>query len=302
MTISKVSHVCFSDESNWNDGRHRSIGMVSLPADSLECLEAELASLLRSADVNEFKWTKVNGFHLKSVAEEMCDFAIKHASLSRIRIDVLVWHTEDKRHKVLRRDDEKNLNIMYYHFFRNVFRKRWDDDAVWKLYPDRNNVLDWMALQEYLDNSRTQIDLIEPTLFNERASFKFSCEYGLTEIQDIDSKDYALLQLADLFAGLVAFSYTHYSKYEEWKKLKGTLPMFPQEVGNMADPSNFTNREKFRFDLLYNFHHKCMNHNLSVSLKEKKGLYTFIPKKPINFWLYRSQHPEDKAPVKPKKT
>ncbi len=51
-------------------------------------------------------------------------------------------------------------------------------------------------------------------------------------------------------------------------------------------------------DLLYNFQHKCMNRNFTVSLKEKKGLYTFIPDKPMNFWLYKREHAKDKAPVK----
>lgn len=300
--MNEVSHVCFSDESNWNDGRFRSIGMVSLPADDLDFLEAELASFLRSADVSEFKWTAVNGGHIKSLAEKMCDFAIKYGLLSKLRIDVLIWDTEDKRHKVLRRDDEKNLNIMYFHLLRNVFRERWPDDAVWKLNPDENNVLDGKTLQECLDNAKTQVEFIAHTLFNERESFRLLCEYGQTEVQPVKSENHALLQLTDLFAGLAAFSHMQYSKYEEWKKLKGPLPLFPDEVGNVVDPSKFSNREKYRFDLLYNFHHKCMHRKLSVGLKEKRGLYTYIPDKPMNFWLYERQHAEDKAPIKAHKT
>ncbi len=224
----KVSHVCFSDESNWNVGQFRSIGMASLPIGSLEPLESELTSLLRPAPFTEFKWAEVKGNQIKSIAEEMCDLAIKYCTMSQLRIEVLIWNTQDERHKVRMRDDEKNLNIMYFHLLRNVFRERWPDDAVWQLYPDESNILDGKTLQECLENARTQIDFLDHTLFNEREPFRILYEYGQTEIRPSKSNDYALLQLADLFAGLAAFSYKEYSRYEEWKKLKGTIPLFPE--------------------------------------------------------------------------
>ena len=165
MEVSSATHVCFSDESNWNHGRYRSLGMVSLRVDDLDFLETELASLLRNSNVREFKWTKLQGAKYQFAAEKMCDFAIKYASLTRLRVDVLMWDTEDSRHKVMGRDDTRNLNIMYYHLFRNVFRMRWPDDSVWKLYPDEHTSLDWKTLQECLDNVGTQIDLTTPNLF-----------------------------------------------------------------------------------------------------------------------------------------
>ena len=302
MMIDEVSHVGFSDESNWNDGQYRSIGMVSLPVGSLESLEAELASLLRAANVSEFKWTKVNSGRTKSVAEKMCDLAISFGALKQLRIDVLVWNIEDLRHKVRGRDDKKNLNIMYFHLFRNVFRYRWPDDSVWKLYPDESNILDGETLQDCLNNARTQINIVDRTLFDDRETFEFLSQYGQTEVHPVNSVDHVILQLADMFAGLAAFSYMQYSKYEEWKNLKGPLPLFPEEVGNVVDPSQFSNREKYRFDLLYRFHHKCMHRKLGVGLQGKMGLYTYSPDKPMNFWLYEQQHAEDKAPVKAPKT
>ena len=296
--MNKVSHVCFSDESNWNVGQYRSIGMISLPIGSLEPLESELASLLRPAPFSEFKWADVKGAHIKSIAEQMCDFAIKYCTMSQLRVDVLIWNIQDERHTVKRRDDEKNLNIMYFHLLRNVFRERWPDATAWLLYPDESNILDGTTLQECLENARIQIDFLDHSLFDERDSFRILYEYGPTEIRTSRSNDYALLQLADLFAGLAAFSYKEYSRYEEWKKLKGTIPMFPEDAENGVNPSKFTNREKYRFDLLYNFHHKCMNRKFTVSLKEENGLYTFMPDRRMNFWLYKREHAKDKAPVK----
>ena len=298
MVENRVSHVCFSDESNWNVGQYRSIGMASLPVGSLGPLESELTSLLRSASVTEFKWTRVNGGRTKAVAEKMCDFAIKYGTMSQLRIDVLIWNIEDERHKVMRRDDEKNLNIMYFHLLRNVFRERWPDEAVWQLHPDENNVLDGQTLQDCLENASTQIDFTDHTLFNERETFRVLSDYGPTEIQPVQSDNYSLLQLTDLFAGMAAFSHIQYPRYLLWKKTKGSLPLFPNEVGDGVDLSQFSKREKYRFELLYNFHHKCMHRKLGVSLNKKEGLYTFVPDKPINFWLYKRQHSEDKAPVK----
>jgi hypothetical protein len=54
--------------------------------------------------------------------------------------------------------------------------------------------------------------------------------------------------------------------------------------------------------VLKKFDETCKERKLGVSLKTKKGLWTPDPQRPINFWLYEPQHPEDKAPQKAKRT
>jgi hypothetical protein len=52
----RVSHVGFSDESYWNVGRYRSLGLVTTSVDLHASLENELLCLLEKSEVREFKW------------------------------------------------------------------------------------------------------------------------------------------------------------------------------------------------------------------------------------------------------
>ena len=41
MSVGDITHVSFSDESHWTEGRYRSICLISLCNSDLECLENE---------------------------------------------------------------------------------------------------------------------------------------------------------------------------------------------------------------------------------------------------------------------
>ena len=297
MEENRKIHVCFSDESNWNVGRYRSLGMVSLRMDDLDFLESELASLLRNAGVNEFQWKKIRDSRYRSAAEKMCDFAVKYGASSRLRVDVLIWDTEDSRHKVQGRDDIRNINVMYYHLFRNVFRMRWPDDSEWILYPDENTALDWITLQECLDNVRTQMDFTIQNLFNKDRSLRLWQEFGPTAIHPAVSGERPLLQLADLFAGMSVFSYLEYSGYKAWKQCNSPPSLFSFMDENEGATSS-SKTSKVRFALLDHFYTECKKRRLGVGLNKSRGLRTRDPQNPLNFWMYVPQHTEDIAPLR----
>lgn len=292
-----TSHVCFSDESHWNQGRFRSLGMVSLRMNDLECLEAELDSLLSNSDVNEFKWNKVKNAKYRIAAEKMCDFAVRHASSSILRVDVLIWDTEDSRHKVRGRDDIENIGRMYFHLFRNVLRERWPDDAVWKLHPDEHTAFDWKTLQDCLGNVSTQMDFTNPTLFNESMTLELWQEFGPASVQPVASQSQRLLQLADMFAGIAVLSHQEYSRYKEWQQYNAPPSLFSL-VDESVDGASFSNSLVERLTLLGRFNTECKKRRLGVSLKSCNGLSTPDPDNPLNFWIYTPQHAEDKAPIR----
>lgn len=120
-----VTHVGFSDESNWNTGRFRSLGLVTAPLEYLDGLARELRHLLEESDMAEFKWKKLDGAKERFTAQKMCKFTVDKACAMQLRVDVLVWDIQDSRHSVHGRDDIANLQRMYYHLFRNVLRARW---------------------------------------------------------------------------------------------------------------------------------------------------------------------------------
>ena len=56
MAIQLTTHYGFSDESSWNQGRYRSIAIVTGELDSLQAMHRELNDVLDGQGIQEFKW------------------------------------------------------------------------------------------------------------------------------------------------------------------------------------------------------------------------------------------------------
>lgn len=289
----RVSHVGFSDESHWNVGRFRSLGLVTTSVDCVDSLEAEFRRLLNESGVTEFKWKELDAARERFAAEKMCQLAVNGASARQLRVDVLVWDIEDSRHKIARRDDIANLQRMYYHLFRNVLRARWPDDAMWRLHPDEHTGMDWDTVQDCLEHVAEQFDVERSLLTGGKFRQRLRREFGLQEIRPVSSREYPLLQLADLFAGLAVFSRDKFREYEAWLPQAVGQARLPGDGGHAAPPSR-TSQERFR--VLARLDSLCKKRKLGVSLKTGRGLRTFNPENPLNFWVYEPQHPSDKAP------
>ena len=297
MATGEITHVSFSDESHWNEGRYRSICLISLSKDDLECMENELNSIVEEAGIREFKWTNLKSRPYASYARDMCDSAIRSAVRKKLCIDVLIWDMTDSRHSGGQVDSARNLGIMYYHLFRNVLRKRWPDDALWALYPDRNRQIDWETIEDCLGHARSQLGFESPSLLNHSGSIELLLEFGLANICPVKSELHPLLQLADLFAGLSVFSHEEYPEYVKWQIANPRRPMLLQFEDNSSG-ADLSRRSRSRFSVLQHFDSQCKSQKLGVSLSTHKGLRTLDPSNPINFWMYQPQHLADKAPQK----
>jgi hypothetical protein len=291
----EATHVGFSDESNWNHGRFRSLGLVTTSVSSVTTFEAELRAKLDKSNVSEFEWKRLDGAKERFAAQKLSTFAIDKARAGQLRVDVLVWDIEDSRHKIARRDDIANLERMYYHLFRNVLRMRWPDDAVWRLHPDEHTALNWETVEDCIENVSTTVDVDRSLFTGGKFRIRLRREFGLEEIQPVSSGKHPLLQLADLFAGLAVFSREKFREYQMWNEATSQQKRLFDEADAAKGPSR---RSEERFILLKKFDALCKQKRLGVSLKTKQGLWTPKPENPINFWLYEPQHPEDKAPQK----
>lgn len=292
MTKTGITHVGFSDESNWNQGRFRSLGLVTAPVEALNDLEEQLRQVLDKSDVREFKWQNLRQARERFAAEKMCDFAVEAAWRQQLRVDVLIWDVQDSRNNIAGRDDIANLQRMYYHLFHNVLRSRWPDNAVWRLHPDAHTAMDWHTVQDCLENVSERLEV-------ERSKGQFHSklrrEFSLEEIRAVSSHEHPLLQLADLFAGMAVFSRDQFDAYQAWLAEKDRQPLL---CDNRNERSDASRSARERFSVLEHFDKACKKHKLGVSLETKRGLWTPQPAKPLNFWLYEPQHPEDKAPRK----
>jgi len=65
----------------------------------------------------------------------------------------------------------------------------------------------------------------------------------------------------------------------------------------LKDTEKLSNGDKNRCEVMNYLNRLCKKYKLTVSLDTFNGFRTFNPKKPVNFWLYEPQHPDDKAPI-----
>jgi len=285
------NHCAFSDDSGHEDGRYNSLGVVTLELAKYDNLISELNKLLsESGFKHEFKWTKVRNAKGKFAAEKINMFIFNH--LKDLRIDILVWDMKDSRHKnILKIDDNENLARMYYHLISNVFGKRWEAGCSWCWQPDRQSSMNWKNLAKCLATKRYKTIT---DLFNiNKNDFR---KLGLKIIRISDSQKEIFIQIADYFAGLGAYSYGHFDKYENWLNFKSKQgSLFETDVKKIE----LSGSEKVRFPLFESFIEQCKRQKMTIGIESTRGLYTHNPAKTnINFWLYQPQNICDKAPTK----
>ena len=287
-----TTHIAYSDESYQTASRYRSIAVVTLRATDERAITQSFSEILQGSGISEFKWEKLRQARERFAALKMLDKTIELAIQKKLRVDVLIWDTHDSRHQIPGRDDVANLQRMYYHLFKNVLQRRWPSESTWRLHPDENTALDWETVQDFLDAAGFGFR-IDGNLFEGGFRLRLKRDFGVLQIAQACSEKTPLCQVADLFAGLGAFSHSAYDKYETWLHLQsGQMSLFGGRECTVS------NRERERFRVMQHLDKECKKHKLRVGLKSSRGFKTYDPQYPINFWLYEPQHPEDKAPIR----
>lgn len=285
-----MEYSLYSDESYITAERYRSIGAVSFP----RLYEAEiidrLDSILTDSCVKEFKWLKLKNAKYRFCAEKLVDFLLEILFDKAMRIDVLIWDTQDSRHRIPGRDDDANFARMFFHLMRNLMQRR-ENDSDWYVYPDENMAIDWATVQDCLASAGRWRQYFESHLFGDDFSEQF---FHIREFEQAISKEAPLCQTADFMAGLSVFSKNSYDKYCLWCESENKqMPLF-----DTCETPELSNKEKERFHILELFVRKCRAKSLGVSIKTNHCLCTHNPQNPINFWHYTPQHPFDKAPIR----
>lgn len=276
----------YSDESNWNKGRYRSIGAVSVPVGTRDLLADRLSQILADHGISEAKWQDVRDARRRAGAESVLRELLSEAVAGTARIHAIVWDTRDSRHDVVGRDDHSNLGRMHYHLYRHVCRQ-WPP-SVWAFLPDEHGTMDWDMLGETLWRTGRRREG-QQALFDGRVG----TTYRVLRLDERQSLDEPLLQAADLVAGMVAYSRDRFDRYRIWKdQQSGQGVLFGQEEG-----STLSRRDVYRWELIESFWRACRQHKLQVSLESTAGLRSRAKGKSIDFWWYEPQGSYDQAPV-----
>lgn len=289
------THIAYADESYYTNERYRSIAVVTFAAEHHKKIKRVFGECIQDSGITEFKWAKLRQARERFAAFKIIDAAIRLAVENQLRIDVLIWDTQDSRHQIRGRDDIANLERMYYHLFRNVLQRRWTSGSRWHLFPDENSALDWGSVQDYLDSAGLTISI--NSNLSEQQSFRIRLlrDFLIIKIRQVISSNEPICQVADFFSGIGAYSYLAYSKFIDC--LSGEQGQLDFEIGSNANGC-YSNSERERFRVIEYLNDNCKKHKLRVGLSSSRGFRTYDPQFPVNFWHYEPQHSNDKAPVK----
>jgi len=282
-----MDYIAFADESGIGE-RLTSIASFSFRSDSLPAINDQVCSLLAESDIKEFKWQKLKNAKYRFCAIKLLDAIWSFLGTSNARIDVLIWDNQDTRHAIYGRDDAANFGRMFFHLHSNVLKKR-PRNSIWNIFPDEKIEIDWDTVRKCLSASGSRQEFVESPLFG---GFFTDRYYSIKNIQQVQSHQQPCCQIADLFAGLALFSLTHYDSFEKWTSRSTNFGLWEEETLTLS------NSEKHRFLALQYFDSGCKSRHLGVSLKTRRCLHTPNPKNPINFWHYKPQHDQDRAPTR----
>ena len=250
-------------------------------------IDNKLKDILDNSSVKEFKWKKLRDAKYRFCAEKIINFIFQHLHTYDIRIDTLIWDTQDDRHSIPNRDDTANFERMFFHLLHSALRKR-PKKSKWRIYPDERLDIDWNTIEQCLSAVGIRQEHVKSPLLGDFFADQY---YEISDFKQLQSHDHPCTHIADLFAGLSVFSKTRYDKYCSWKSCQN-----PGLFG--ADDTNFSKQEEARFVIMDLLNTSCKANKLGVSLKSNQCFATLSPKNPINFWHYASQHEKDRAPKK----
>lgn len=243
-----ITHLAYTDETQYNVGAVRGLAMVSAPASEVTALAAELRALNASSSVGELKWEKVRSAKGGYAAEKALRWALDRAGEGRLRIDTLTWGADAALHDHRPLPHRARLEHMYRRLLAEILPRRWPAGSRFAVHPDEQGALRWHALAE-----------------------------GMAHIVALDpcrSEPEPLIQLADLFAGLAAFSRQAYATYARWLVLTQAH----------AAQTDLSGSDRIRFRLLDDFFLACKMRGLGVSLRTQLGLRTYDAQRPVCFW------------------
>lgn len=261
--------------------------MIVIRKDHCQKVNDKLIEILEKYNITpeKFKWNKLNTMDKVNALKEFLNYLFKLMADDLVFIHTIIWDITDSRHEILGRDDNENLSLMYYKLIKNFANDRLKNGDTLKIYSDRNNALDWKLIEEILPNDG---------VYNTKKLEFCTVEYSKVFIEESNTGENALIQIADIFAGLARTSHDNYENYEKWLN-QGQQSLFPNENPYKI---NISNKDKHRFKIYRFINNHCKRKSWSVSLKTKKGFSTYDKLKPLNFWFYKPQHEEDTAPLK----
>ena len=263
--------------------------MIVISKDRYKEVNDKLNEILEKYNLKpkKFKWNQFNSMDKVNALEEFLKYLFRLMFDKQVHIHTIIWDIKDSRHDRVGRDDNENLSRMYYKLIKNFAEDKLNNGDTLTIYPDRNNSLDWTLIEEILPNDG---------VYNTKKLEFCIAGYSKVFIKESNTEENSLIQIADIFAGMARTSYEDYGNYEKWLNGRQTS-LFEEEITR----PELSGKDKHRFKIYKFVDEHSKIRSWKVSLKTNRGFSTYKDEtKPLNFWFYRPQHEEDKAPLKNK--
>lgn len=291
----RQKHLIFSDESGWEGtNRFGSLAKVSGTYEHTKELNSTLKDVLKKYNKSEIKFKAVDGHTTKKIAIEFLDIGFEFLRYAKIKVHVLVWDKHDSRHAVPNRCDIENMKRMYYHNMKVVL-KDWNVNTEWEFYPDEFTQINWHDdIVKYIENTnfkpnnKFQLELFE--VFN-GMSFP-----TIRNTKELVSTAYPIIQLADLYAGLIRTSRKESECFNQfYQNKKNGLQM---SLFGVEPQLKISNSLRPKFEVMCHFKEVSDKYKFGINFSDCKYFKTFHSHNNINIWHYIPQGEHDKAPTK----
>lgn len=286
-------HYLFSDESGYvGESRHGSIAVIAGSRTTTKKMNDIIKESLGGK--SEIKFSGISSRKDQEIAKHIINKSLELTKINKLKINVIIWDKHDSRHSIANRCDLSNLIIMYYRVLRHSL-KHWSEGIDWAFYPDQQTSVKWSDLINILSKKPiSDTDISSQIMFD---FFNKSIYPNIRITRELDSKEFPIVQLADLFAGIARTSREDSLLYQQWiqqEDLKLSPSLFPvQEAENLVSKS-----KKTKFEIVRHFHDQTKRYNLGINYSENKYLKSHNPNSNLNFWHYTPQGAYDKAPTK----
>lgn len=289
--MSNITHFAYSDEAYYTrDHDFGAIAMLSFPSKIKPELEAKVYPLVKSLP-DELKWSNLKSKPYYETSIKIFDLLFDYAAKGLLRVDSIIWQTNDPRYPRNQTNSGDKLSVLYYLRLRDTLSKRWGPDTVWRIYVDEHNQMNWDDLESYLDNASLRKYM--STIFGDDYDFEWLREnrskYVIQEIKSVRSIDEPFIQIADIFAGASAYSHNCSTKLLDWIKYE-SLKEKKDGCNQMTfafpilKENKLNSKDKWRCRFIEYLQNQCKTKTYQVSIKECKGLHTFKPASPFNFF------------------
>lgn len=288
----EITHLAFSDESSHTTSdRFGSIAILSFKASIRQELESALIPLINKLP-NEYKWEKFKRKKYYDISVEIFDELFNQAVNGNMRIDTIIWNSEDTRYYRNNTNYDSKLRVLYYLRLRDIFSNRWAANTNWEIHLDNQQQVDCDQLEGFLKHYSG--NTLKETIFGKEYDIwellQTPVKFQIGIIDQVDSKQEPLIQVADIYAGMSAYSHNKSDELIEWLKFDGL--QHPDTHGNFQfvlglpgiEKRNYKGRELWRFRFIKYVQEKCKTKKFQVSINAKRGLHTFDPNSPINFF------------------